>query len=119
LLVLLVLMLVLLLVLLLGGMLLGRRLLGGGLRLRGGATMRVREEGDDIRCRVVSVVTINDAAAGGVDGLGWRRGIECAVEVLGGGSGTINEVCKREMRPPPIAAGSTRYLSLLLRRLRG
>ena len=62
----------LLLLLLQGGLLLRWGLLGRGLGLRRGVTMRDR---DDIRWRVVSVVTIYDAAAVGAKGLGWRRGI--------------------------------------------
>lgn len=87
--------------------------------------MGAREEGNYIRDRIVSLVTINDTATGGSNGLGWRCGIECAVEVLRWGSGAIKEVCKRKMRGVSGAAGSSGYLRLLLmllmllRRLRG
>lgn len=76
--------------------------------------MGTRDESDDIRWRVVSVVTINDAAAVGANGLGWRRRVECAVEVLRRGSGTIDEVRERKMRGISGSAGGGCYLRLLL-----
>jgi hypothetical protein len=51
--------------------------------------------------------------------LSWRRGVECAVEVLGRGSGAIKEVRKRELRGVPRAAGGRRNLDLGLLLLLG
>jgi hypothetical protein len=116
----LLLVLLMLVLLLLGGLLLRWGLLRRGLRMRRGVTVvGARKEGDDIRWRVVSLVAIYSAAAGGPQGLDWRRGIESAVEVLRRGSGTINEVCEGKMRGVSRAASSRCYLRLLLGGLRG
>ena len=79
-----------------------------------GVRMGVREEGDDIRWRVVSLVTIDETATVGPKGLSWRRGVKCAVEVVRGRSGAIKEVRERQMRGVSRTGGSSSYLRLLL-----